>query len=406
MTFKRNYRILYVCPTAHWAGHYSLMMIRESRILREIGFDVDICTYKGSLSECIPAEIKHYSATSGFLRYPLKLFCAFENTARPLKAIAWLIETFITLCCAVSVFKNHRYDAIYLRDIDPFIFLPFFVSYFSYNIKWIYSLIGYPQLRNKGIFYYRIINAPLWKKIYQRSMSHNRYLGICENKEIKDLFENDFLGGVLKDSLNVLHGAVEDCQYCITKEEARQRLNLPLDKTILLHFGFLHSGKDFLTIVSAAKHLKDIIVVHAGKISLSNKLDKMSDLQLLHDRVKIYDQYITEEDKLNYIFASDAILLSYKKDFIQSASMLWEAAKFKIPVISSDCGYLGEMIRKYSNGLLFEPENADSLINTINQYLGMDMEHRANLSKNHVNFLNDYSEKAWAEGFRTIFNLL
>ena len=397
-----NIKVLYVCPTAHWAGHYSLMLDRESRLLQQAGFKTGICTFKGTISPDTGSDVPHYKTVTKFWGFPLKIFSSIENTARPLKAAAWLIETYSTLCLASRLLNRGKYDVIFLRDIDPFIFLPFCLGYFCRNQKWVYTLIGYPLLRQPGTLFYKFSRASFWKRIYRRSMDRNRYTGICENREIKEIFESDFLDGILKNNLHVLHGAVEQAGSTITREEARSRLELPQDKTILLHFGFLHPGKDFRTVLSAADRLRDVIILQAGAASIETKHDLPVSNGAWKNKVILHNRFIPEEEKPLYFAAADAILLAYKKDFIQSASMLWEAAKYNLPVIASDTGYLGEMLKNYGNGLLYEPENPRSLAEAADRFRALSENQKELLKQNHTKFLDDYSADNWAESCKTL----
>lgn len=393
---ERGLRVLYVCPWAHWSGHPPQAVTKESSALLKAGAEVSLCTFHGILDQKGAQIMPHRTVVSSRLGFPLGILTHLEHFTRKVRNVAWVIEQFSTLYLAVKLRKTLKYDVIYLRDGDPFIFMPFILGLFAKHHRWAIYLIGTAAVRSPGTWFYKFINAPFWKPIYHRSFSKNPFVFICENRYMKDFFETNLLDGILSGRVRILPKGVEKPAPYILQREARAKLGLPEDKAILLHFGSLHPGKDIETVLSAIRDVPDALLVHAGEVVPGFNLKQAVERCGLQSRVIIRDYYIPEAEKPYYFAAADAIILSYKRDFWQTASMLGEAAKFKLPAIASDVGELGELTKKYKVGLVFEAEDAPSLKGALSDFLSSSRRKREAMASNCEKLCDDFSLDIWA----------
>jgi len=105
-------------------------------------------------------------------------------------------------------------------------------------------------------------------------------------------------------------------------EEARKKLGLPLDKKYMTCHGFFHRHKGYHIAVDALKYLSEwnlIIVGHADRknqyyVEVRSKANKYK------DRVLINTNYLSMEDVMTYLYASNVILYPYLVDTHYSAS--------------------------------------------------------------------------------------
>ena len=185
----------------------------------------------------------------------------------------------------------------------------------------------------------------------------------------------------------------------VSKKEARQRLDLPQDKLLLLSFGTCHPGKDIEVIFHALKNSPDVILVQGGKHTFSVGADpaKLAQDYAVLDRVIIKDYYIPEEEKPYYFFAADAVILSYTRQFLSSASLLWESSLFETPVIASDEGQLGELVKVFQPGLLFNAQDAASLREAIIRFSSLKPSQIEIMKSNCRKFSNEFSINKWAQ---------
>ncbi len=410
---EKRIRILYVCPLAHWAGHQPHAAIKESSALVKAGVEVSLCTFQGILDQKEPQTILHRTVVSSWAGFPLGILTHLLRVSvktKPTKGLAWFLEVAATLFLAVRLRKTFKYDVIYLRDGDPFIFIPFVLGLVFKHYRWAISLIGAEMVISPrslpASLFYKFVNVPMWKPIYRRSLSKNRFAFLCQNNYIKDYFETNFLGGILSGSITVVPLGAEKATNYMSQKEARRYLGLPEDKVIFLHFGSLHSTKDIETVLAAIRDVPDVLFVHAGAVTLSvNPIDSVQ-RHGLQNRVIIKDYYIPEAEKQHYLSAADAMILSYKRDSQQTTSMLWEAAKFKLPTIASDNGELGELVKRYKIGLVFKAEDAASLKGAISNFLNSSQSEIETMRNNCEKFCDEFSPDEWVKNCVRIFREL
>ncbi len=389
-------KVLYVCPWAHRAGHYPEATIKESSTLLSVVDEIRICTFSGILGQDECSTIPHSTAVSSNAGIPLKIITKLFGFRSKLKMVIQLIEYIATLFVALRSSKKLNYDVIYLRDGDPFIFIPLLFGLVYKNRNWAIYLIR--PVGNTKSPYSRFINNPLWKPIYQKSLSNNNFVFICENSITKKHFNTIYLDGILVNMIHVLPLGVEKAEKHIDKTEAREYLGLPNDNaTIFLHFGALHEGKDIVTIVSAIKNVPNAMLVHAGKITYPIDLTDLVKHMGLADRIIIKDYYIPEVEKQYLFAAANAAILSYKLDFEQTASMVWETARYRLPAITSDCGDLGTLAKQHGIGLVFQAEESTSLSHALTQFIHTSQEDRQKMQRNCDRFCKEFSFDNWSK---------
>lgn len=389
-------RILYVCPWAHRAGHYPQAAAQETGALAKAGAHVCLYTFRGLLGDRVRDGVDHQEAVStriGFLAGILSRMLTVSTAAR---LAAQYIEFLVTLLLAAHWRKRQGYDVVYVRDGDPFLFVPILMGLCSKHGRWVVSLVGVMGKRSYAGWPQRLLCAPFWRPLYRRSLSRNQYRFVCQNRHTGDFFEGSFLKGLLSGRIATIPKGVSRPDARIPAAEARQHLDLPADKLILLHFGALHPGKDLATVLEAVKGIPDAVLVHAGALTSSVDLVGLAHRFGIANRVIVKDYHVAEAEKARYFWAADAVVLSYRRDFMQLPATLWEAATFAVPAIGSDVGELGELVRRYEIGLLFEPENAASVANALSAFVGLAASERAAMAGNCERFCDDFSLDTWA----------
>jgi len=406
---EKPIRVLYVCPWAHWTGHPADTAIKETAALVKAGAQVSLCTFRDILGQKVPQTIPHRTVVSSWIGSPLGVLANLLLSLKisPMKGLAWFLEQFSTAFLAVKLRKTFKYDVIYLCDGDPYIFTPFLLGLVFRHYRWAVVLAGMRAVVSPPSFshklFHKLVNAPMWKPIYRSSLAKNQFTFICPNKYIKDYFETNFLDGILSGRVSAISLGVEQTASITPQKEARRFLGLPEDKVIFLHFGSLHLGKDIETVIAAISNIPDVLLIHAGAVAVRMPLttpQKLLDLVQhygVQDRVIIKDYYIPEEEKQYYFGAADATILSYKRDTWQTTSMLWETAKFRSPPIASDVGELGELVKRYKFGLVFEAENAASLKDALAHFLSSSQSEKEAMVSNYDKFGNEFSVDEWAQ---------
>jgi glycosyltransferase involved in cell wall biosynthesis len=253
----------------------------------------------------------------------------------------------------------------------------------------------------------KVINNSGWRQLYRRVLARNRFLFLTQSEAVKQDFDS-YLQGVFCGKVISLMMGQGSMARVASKKEARQRLDLPQDKPLFLSFGTSHPGKDLEAVFRALKDMPDVLIVQAGKytFSVGQKPAELAQHYAVLDRVIIRDHYVTEEEKPHYFFAADAVILSYTKQFSSTASLLWDACHFGTPVIASDNGQLGELVKAFKPGLLFAAQDADSLRQTIKRFINLKPEETEILKDNCRRFCDEFSIGRWAQGCLEIYNSL
>ena len=418
-------KILYVCPFAHYAGHFPWAAVHETQALARAGVEVKLLTFRGVIDK---AEVKVPQLTvRQHIRLAVPLYHV-ANLLRKCKGISFAcmsLEYFLTLCVAIRLKQKLSCNIIHLRDGEPFLFLPHLLSLPLRGQNWAVSLIDinlvtlatHPSLltdlrKSFRAFLYTltigILNSNLWRPVYRMSLSRNHFIFLTQNKEMKQSLES-YMQGALVGKVFCLPPGIDDTERVISKEEARRYFGLPQDKPVFLSFGSLHTGKDVETIFRALKYMPDVFLLHGGdpvfRLNLPSP-ENLAEKYDMKDRAILRDYYIPEEEKPYYFLAADAIILSYTKQFLSTASLLWEACRFELPVIASDNGQLRELVETFRPGLVFAAQDPDSLRQAVSRFINLKPGEVRKLKENCRRFTNEFSMDKWAQKCLEIYDRL
>lgn len=374
------------------------------------------------------AEVKVPQLTvRQYIRLAVPLYHV-ANLLRKWKSISFAcmsLEYFLTLCVAIRLKQKLSYDILHLRDGEPFLFLPHLLGLPLRGQNWAVSsvdinlvtLATHPSLptalrKSFRAFLYTlaigILNSNLWRPVYRMSLSRNHFIFLTQNKEMKQSLES-YMRGAFKGKVFCLPPGIDDTERVISKEEARRYFGLPQAKPVFLSFGSLHTGKDVETIFRALKYMPDVFLLHGGdpvfRLHLPSP-ENLAEKYDMKDRAILRDYYIPEEEKPYYFFAADAIILSYTRQFLSTASLLWEACRFELPVIASDNGQLRELVETFQPGLVFTAQDPDSLRQAVSRFINLKPGEIRKLKENCRSFTNEFSMEKWAQKCLEIYDRL
>ncbi|MFA5126627.1 MAG: glycosyltransferase [Patescibacteria group bacterium] len=244
--------------------------------------------------------------------------------------------------------KNKKEAVIYTRDEY---LLPVLQLFFS-KVYW--EAHNIPQNKN----YY--------KKYWQRCAG----LVTINHKLKEDLISI----GIKEDKILVAHDGVNLDKFCHVqenKQQARQKLDLPLDKKIALYSGHLYSWKGAQVLAEAAKLLPpDVLVVFIGgtdkDIASFQEKNKQQANVLVVGRKPHYQVPL-------YLRAADVLVLpnSSREEISRlytSPLKLFEYMAAGRPIVASDLPSIREILQE-KNCIFFLPDQADSLATGIQRAL-------------------------------------
>lgn len=182
---------------------------------------------------------------------------------------------------------------------------------------------------------------------------------------------------------------VDLCNQRYTKEEARDKL--AVTGNILLFFGFVRDYKGLNYLLDAMPEMiesKDITLLVVGEFWKDKRkyIDKI-ELLKISEKVKIFDEYVSNEDIGLYFAAADLVIQPYVSASGSAIAQL--AYGFDRPVVATNVGSLSEVVEDGINGRIVNPCNAQELAEAILESLKPATLDK--LSKNAVKTKNKFS---------------
>ena len=190
----------------------------------------------------------------------------------------------------------------------------------------------------------------------------------------RELVEN---WGICADRIDVIpHGIMPPLHITTTPQGARKELNLPLDRRIILFFGGIRDNKGLDVLLKALEivrlHEPRVLLVIAGSIPLRANFERYSNMiksSGLSRYVRTFIRFI-DDSEVDYFFtASDLVVLPYVK-FGSQSGVLLRACAHRKPVVVTNVGALGELVRSNKIGLVVEAGASESLAEAIINVLG------------------------------------
>ena len=357
-------------------------------------------SYQGFLAQAEEdTKVKHISVLSR--RGPLAACARFGHKClyvfKPFRSLTSLLETFFTFWLASLDNKKQRYDAIHVLDASlfPLSFLAF-ASVIKNNTL-VLTVSNPPMKKLRGSSRKETILTGLQEArgagvlerfLYHRATRRNHIAFVCHAKQIQE----SYAGSLIHSKLACIPWGIDRIDSKpIVRDEARAHLDLPPGSKHFLSFGVNHPRKNFEVIFQAVQDLpRDFKLIFAGKIvpedAPINDPVRFAQKYGWMGNTIIADKFIPDGEMPYYFAAADAIILSYRKDFIGASGVLSHSSTFQLPVIASDIGQLGEFVKEYKLGLTFTPEDASSLREAILSFLKLDEEARQTLKRNLAEF--------------------
>lgn len=189
-----------------------------------------------------------------------------------------------------------------------------------------------------------------------------------------------------KKEILVVHDAVslEIFDNNIKKEEARKKLNLPLDKNICVYTGAISKLKGLDCVFKTVKILPNVLFVLAGDVSREFENTNFS------SNIKFLGKI--EHREIPFLLKSaDILLLPHpKSEYSQSPMKLFEYMASGAPIVASKLPSITEVLND-ENAVLVEAENAEALASGIKKVL----ENKIFVEKITKQALIDVKEHTW-----------
>jgi glycosyltransferase involved in cell wall biosynthesis len=204
------------------------------------------------------------------------------------------------------------------------------------------------------------------------------YLAKLAEKQVvisEDLKKAFARAGVEEKDILVAPDGVDLAKFDIelSKEKARQKLNLPLNKNIIVYTGHLYSWKGADILAQAAGQLDNTIAYFIGGISsdIESFKEKYADL-IKEGKIQVVGHKPQKEIPV-WLKAADALVLPNTgkekiSKYYTSPLKLFEYMASQRPIIASRLPSLTTVLND-SNCVFFRPDDANDLVKKINQVL-------------------------------------
>ncbi len=178
-----------------------------------------------------------------------------------------------------------------------------------------------------------------------------------------------------------------------TKIEARLRLQVPADVTLVLLFGEISVRKGVHSLLEAAADPSCSPHVHimlAGRCSKRSELLKNAAFQHLNavGRLHIIDGYLRGEQERQVLSAADCMWLGYTNFYGMSGVMVL-SGRHGVPVLAAREGLIGYLTKKHEIGVIIEPENRSSVVDALNR-LGREPDLFRQAGKNAISVFENH----------------
>jgi len=235
------------------------------------------------------------------------------------------------------IFK--KADIIFSRDL----FSLWFLNFFKKNL--IYEAHTFP-----GHFF-------LYKRVFQEARAI-----ITITQKLKELLIEQ---GILANKILVVPDGVDLEEFNIkeSQEQCCQKLNLPLNKKIVLYTGHFYKWKGTQVLADASKFLgENILVIFVGGTKEDEKKFRIKNQHLNNILILGHKPY---SEIPYYLKAANVLILpnSAKEEISQywtSPMKMFEYMTSQRPIVASDLPSLREILSE-NNAILVEPDNPRKL---------------------------------------------
>ena len=264
----------------------------------------------------------------------------------------------------------------------------------TYHGDWVEGYGGF--IRRAGVFFHN-------KYLVDKVLS---YADVIISPSEYYINESRFLGKY-RDKIVVIPNGINSGDFDIgySKGECRKRLGLPLDKKILLFFGYLapYKGPDVLVnaMSKIIKHVPDTELVFAGKGVMREELERLSKNLGTENNVR-FAGFVDNDLKGSYYKAADIFCLPSMMSTECYPLTILEAMACGVPIVASKIGGIPDAVKAGENGLLVQARDSELLADAI-IYLLENEDVRERMGKSGRERVKDYSWERIAEETEKVY---
>jgi glycosyltransferase involved in cell wall biosynthesis len=171
-----------------------------------------------------------------------------------------------------------------------------------------------------------------------------------------------------------------------TRDQARATLGILRDRFIILVYGSLTLRKGIRELLNTLvlEKIPLVSVLLVGTLDENIKeLLREPDVQTLikNDQLHIHAGFHDSQQEYRVFRAVDAVWVGYVGNFFGSSGVFYQAGSLGLPVLASENGLLGWLVKRYRNGICFDPGDTAAVATAISS-LFMNPQLRTHLGEN------------------------
>ena len=249
-----------------------------------------------------------------------------------------------------------------LRKIKPnYIVVRFWMPFFGPCLGTILKLVN----RNKFTQIICIADnvIPHEKRMGDTLLTKYFFSSIHRFVTMSEKVNQDLKTFTQKPSINIVHPIYDNFGDILSKEEARKHLALPINKKIILFFGFIRKYKGLDLLLEAMNNASireaNIKLLIAGEFyDNKEEYDLIIAKYNLANSLYLRTQFIDNSEVKYYLSAADFVIQPYKNATQSGVTPL--AYHFEKPMLVTSVGGLANLVPHMKVGIVTEP-NADSI---------------------------------------------
>ncbi len=182
--------------------------------------------------------------------------------------------------------------------------------------------------------------------------------------------------GAPRERLHVLPDGVDLARFALplSKGEARRRLGLPLDASIICHSGHVYPGRGAEETIEALAGVPGaMLVMVGGRAEDIGRLKAIAEALHLLERVRFVGQ-VANRDVPAYLWAADVLVMPYTSRTptvrYMSPLKMFEYMAAGRPIVATDFPVVREVLRDGQTALLVQPDSSQALREGISKSLG------------------------------------
>jgi glycosyltransferase involved in cell wall biosynthesis len=149
------------------------------------------------------------------------------------------------------------------------------------------------------------------------------------------------------------------------KRDARERLDLPAEGTVLLLFGQLVEEKGIDALLRALERYDGpafTMVIAGSPVAVTpEEIEETARRSAVDVRPRL--EFVPEADVEAYFVAADGVVLPYERSFgaARTSGVFQKACAAGRPILASDFGVFGRRVREWDLGVLCEPGSPERI---------------------------------------------